>query len=67
MEKEKLLALIADDDLGLLKVKPRGASASSSADRLVASFGEINDFIREHDRVPAPSQDNVRSIAFTVD
>ena len=60
MEKEKLLALIADDDLGLLKVKPRGASASSSADRLIASFGEINDFVRQHDRVPAPNQDNVQ-------
>jgi T5orf172 domain len=60
MDKEKLLALIADDDLGLLKVKPKGASASSSADRLVASFGEINDFIRKHDRIPMPNQKDVQ-------
>lgn len=60
MDKEKLLALIADDDMGLLKVKPKGASASSSADRLVASFGEINDFIRKHDRIPMPNQKDVQ-------
>jgi hypothetical protein len=59
MNKEKLLALIADDDLGLLKVKPKGASAASSTDRLIASFGEINDFIRKHDRVPVPNQEDV--------
>jgi hypothetical protein len=60
MDRDKLLALIADDDLGLLKVKPKGANASSSADRLVASFGEINDFVRKHDRVPAPNQKDVQ-------
>jgi hypothetical protein len=60
MDQDKLLSLIADDDLGLLKVKPKGASASSSADRLIASFGEINDFIRRHDRVPAPNQKDVQ-------
>jgi hypothetical protein len=60
MDRNKLLALIADDDLGLLKVKPKGASASSSADRLVASFGEINDFIRKNDRTPAPNQKDVQ-------
>lgn len=60
MERETLLALIADDDFGLLKVKPKGANASSSADRLVASFGEINDFVRRHDRVPAPNQEAVQ-------
>jgi hypothetical protein len=60
MDRDKLLALIADDELGLLKVKPKGANASSSADRLVASFGEINDFVREHDRVPAPNQNDVQ-------
>ncbi len=60
MDRDKLLALIEDDDLGLLRVKPKGASASSSADRLVASFGEINDFVRKHDRVPAPNQKDVQ-------
>jgi hypothetical protein len=59
MEREALLALIADDDLGLLKVKPRGSAASTSADRLVASFGEINDFIRLNERVPSPSKDDL--------
>jgi hypothetical protein len=60
MDRDKLLSLIEDDDLGLLKVKPKGASASSSADRLVASFGEINDFVRKHDRVPAPNQKDIQ-------
>ena len=60
MDKSKLLALIADDDLGLLKVKPKATGASSSVDRLVASFGEINDFIRNNERVPEPNQENVR-------
>ncbi|ANL28600.1 GIY-YIG nuclease domain-containing protein YeeC [Rhizobium phaseoli] len=60
MEREKLLALIEDDDLGLLKVKPKGATASSSSDRLIASFGEINDFIRKHDRIPTPNQKDVQ-------
>jgi hypothetical protein len=60
MDKSKLLALIADDDLGLLKVKPKASGASSSVDRLVSSFGEINDFIRANERVPEPNQENVQ-------
>jgi hypothetical protein len=60
MDKSTLMTLIADDDLGLLKVKPKGASASSSADRLISSFGEINDFIRRNDRAPNPNQSNVQ-------
>ena len=60
MDKSKLLALIEDDDLGLLKVKPKALGASSSADRLVSSFGEINDFVRTNERVPEPNQENVR-------
>lgn len=51
MEKEDLLKLIEDDDLGLLVVKPR-ASAVTADERLVASFQEINDFVRKHGRPP---------------
>jgi hypothetical protein len=60
MDREKLLSLIADDDFGLLKVKPKGASASSSDDRLISSFGEINDFVRRSDRRPLPNRRNVQ-------
>jgi hypothetical protein len=58
--RDKLLEMIADDELGLLKVKPKGTAASSSTDRLIASFGEINDFIRDNERVPEPNQENVQ-------
>lgn len=60
MDRDKLLALIEDDDLGLLKVKPKGATASSSSDRLIASFGEINDFVRKNDHIPSPNQKDVQ-------
>ncbi|HTF64950.1 MAG TPA: hypothetical protein VK638_19915 [Edaphobacter sp.] len=60
MDKDRLLQLIADDELGLLKVKPRGATASSSSDRLISSFGEINDFIRKHKRAPEANQQDMQ-------
>lgn len=46
-----MLKLIEDDDLGLLTVKPK-ASAVTADERLIASFQEINDFVRKHGRPP---------------
>lgn len=51
MEKKDLLKLIDDDDLGLLKVKPR-QSAITPDDRLVASFKEINKFYEQNAKEP---------------
>ena len=60
MDRAQLLQLIDDDDLELLKIKPKGSSASSSTDRLVASFGEINDFVRTKQRAPGPNRSDVQ-------
>ena len=52
MKKEDLINIINDDDLGLLKVKPKNSSAVSSDERLLASFLEINNFVDENQREP---------------
>jgi len=52
VEREDLLKLIAEDDLGLLKVKTRVSSVASADERLVSSFEEINKFVLEHSREP---------------
>ena len=51
MDREELLKLIEDDDLGLLKAKPKVAATTADG-RLVASFQEINEFVRKHGRLP---------------
>jgi hypothetical protein len=53
VDREELLKLIADDELGLLKVKAKTAVATPD-DRLVASFQSINQFVRENGREPGP-------------
>jgi hypothetical protein len=52
IEAETLKAMIADDGLGLLDlpVKPQ---VITKDERLVASFDEITEFVREHGREPA--------------
>ena len=57
MDKDKLLTLIEDDDLGLLKVKPNSSGAATSNERLAISFQEINDFINLHGHEPELSHD----------
>jgi hypothetical protein len=52
MKKEDLQKILEDDDLDLLKVKP-ATQASLTADvRLVASFKEIEEFVRQKGREP---------------
>lgn len=54
---EELARILADDPLGLLDVKPKQSNAISADQRLVASFEEINTFLRQHSREPAESRD----------
>ena len=60
MDKEKLLELIEDDDLGLLDVKPRQANGMTEDERLAESFFEITTFYREHGREPENDMANVQ-------
>lgn len=57
---KELAAILRDDPLGLLAVKPKASSIMGGDERLVASFEEINAFIHEHGREPAKSRDNVK-------
>ncbi|MDD3181188.1 MAG: GIY-YIG nuclease family protein [Alphaproteobacteria bacterium] len=52
MDKDALLKLIADDDLGLLQVKPKPTGAITADERLITSFEEINQFIKGNGREP---------------
>ncbi len=54
-EKE-LEAILADDPLGLLEVKPKASAVMNADARLIASFEEINAFVEEYGREPAKSQ-----------
>lgn len=55
-EKE-LATILEDDPLGLLDVKPKSSGKITADDRLIASFEEINAFVRENGREPAESRD----------
>ena len=52
MKKEDLQKLIEDDDLGLLKVKPKASKGATADERLISKFQEINSFIAEYGREP---------------
>ena len=52
MDKDYLLKLINDDDLGLLNVKPKQSAVVTADERLIASFTQINQFISENGREP---------------
>lgn len=55
MNKDDLLKLIEDDDLGLLDVKAKH-SVTTADDRLLSSFMQINQFVDEHGREPENSK-----------
>lgn len=55
-EKE-LQAILADDPLGLLEVKPAASNGVTADERLVAAFEEINAFVETHGREPTASRD----------
>lgn len=52
MDKDDLLKLIEDDDLGLLNVKPKMSAVATADERLVTSFHQINQFVLGHGREP---------------
>lgn len=56
MKTEDLLKLIKDDDLGLLSTKPKNSSVLTVHERLVSSFYEINNFVKENNRPPEPGK-----------
>jgi hypothetical protein len=62
MDKEELLKLIEDDDLGLLKTKPQ-VSGNTADERLIAKFEEINEFVRKHGRPPLGNGKDIHEIS----
>lgn len=52
MDIEQLLSIVTDDDLGILKVKPKPTPGSTEEERLVSSFEEIQKFVQEHSHEP---------------
>ncbi|HBG27618.1 MAG: hypothetical protein A2Y10_15730 [Planctomycetes bacterium GWF2_41_51] len=53
MDKQKKLKEIFENDpLGLLNIKPASTPAKNEDERLVASFQEINEFYKTHNREP---------------
>lgn len=57
MDKEDLLKLIDDDDLGLLNVRPKPSTIATEDERLIASFQAINRFVAENNREPSAGND----------
>jgi hypothetical protein len=58
IDVETLKAMIAEDDLGLLKL-PAKRQAMTKDERLVASFEEIKEFVNRHGRVPDKEAEDV--------
>lgn len=54
---KELQAILQDDPLGLLNVKPKASNTISADDRLLAAFEEINAFVKKNGCEPAASRD----------
>ena len=54
---KELSAILENDPLGLLDVKPKSSGILTADARLVASFHEINDFVRTQGHEPTESRD----------
>ncbi len=54
---KELENILETDPLGLLETKPKASSGMNADERLIATFEEINTFIRENNREPAASRD----------
>jgi hypothetical protein len=52
MKREELLKILEDDDMGLLIVKSRVPEAITADERLLGSFKEIEDFVKDNGRAP---------------
>lgn len=62
MDRETLLKIIEDDDLGLLAVKPKATAQATADDRLRAAFSEITEFVRNNGREPEPNKKDVKEM-----
>jgi hypothetical protein len=58
VEKDDLLNILQDDDMGLLNVKPKRAAISVD-ERLLGSFQQINAFYRQHGKEPESNPSNI--------
>lgn len=58
MEKDDLLKILEDDDMGLLDVTPKRTSVTVD-ERLLASFQQISDFYRQHGKEPHSNPANI--------
>ena len=54
---KEMQAILHNDPLGLLEVKPKASNGMSADERLLAAFEEINTFFEQHGREPAVSRD----------
>lgn len=54
---KEMQAILHNDPLGLLEVKPKASNGMSADERLLAAFEEINTFFEQQGREPAISRD----------
>ena len=60
MDKDKVLDNIFNNDpLGLLNFKPKNSNARTAAERLLASFQEINNFVDSNGNEPKANPSNI--------
>lgn len=60
MDKNKVLDdIFNDDEFDILNVKPKVSYAKNEDDRLLASFGEVNDFFEKYNKEPQPNPSNI--------
>lgn len=60
MDKDKVLdEIFANDPFDILEVKPKKSNNQTTDERLLASFNEINDFIKKFNKEPEPNSSNV--------
>lgn len=55
--EEELKNILENDPLGLLEVRPKQSGLVTSDDRLLASFEEINEFIRKNGKEPTKTNE----------
>jgi hypothetical protein len=51
--------IFANDQFDILNVKPKVSSARNADERLLASFGEVNDFFAKYNKEPQPNPGNI--------
>ena len=62
MDREELLKIVEDDELGLLNVKAKPSASGSADERLLTSFKEITDFVRKHRKEPEANKNNIQEM-----